>query len=572
MRGTEEEKDEGVTLSAVIPAYRSAELLARHLPILLGELCRLGETFEVVICDDGSDDDGATREVAEELGAVYVANPRNAGKGAALRRGMGVARGRFRIFTDADIPYEPDVIATMLWYLDFKEFDIVAGDRTLAESSYYHRVPLWRQLGSAVYSAIVGRFVAGGWFDTQCGLKGFRAEVAEDLFGVQRISRFAVDVELFHIALARNYDIKRLPVQLRCQEGSSVRMFRDGLGMVWDLARIRTNQLLGRYRSPRHGARRSGPHGAEAVAPASYGEAELERVAACPVCGATRAAPLYGFDPFGVSRCGGCGSGFLTPRLTAERSAALYRNGYFASGDGESSGYADYAGLEPHLRRTFRRRYRRVATRVRKRAALDVGCAHGYALDVLSREFDGCAGLDLSPAAIEQVRVRGYEGHCGDLLSSPWGPESFDLITCFDTIEHVYQPLPFALKLTELLRPGGIALLATPDLDSWLRRISGRGWVSFKIPEHVTYFTRPSMTRLLERAGLRVQRFSSDVGDYPIELILRRLARAFPSFGRPLLGLARFPGTRRTALPVPNGMFLVVAQKPRPRPGAPLEG
>ena len=99
-----------------------------------------------------------------------------------------------------------------------------------------------------MYSFIVGRFVAGGWFDTQCGIKGFRDHVAEDLFSVARVDRFAFDVELFYIALKRNYDIKRLPVRLRCQEGSSVRVVRDGLAMVRDLAVIRTHQLAGHYR------------------------------------------------------------------------------------------------------------------------------------------------------------------------------------------------------------------------------------------------------------------------------------------------------------------------------------
>jgi hypothetical protein len=64
---------------------------------------------------------------------------------------------------------------------------------------------------------------------------------------VGRIDRFAVDVELFYVALKRNYDIKRLPVRLHCQEGSSVRLVRDGLAMMRDVLRIRWNQLRGRY-------------------------------------------------------------------------------------------------------------------------------------------------------------------------------------------------------------------------------------------------------------------------------------------------------------------------------------
>jgi dolichyl-phosphate beta-glucosyltransferase len=89
--------------------------------------------------------------------------------------------------------------------------------------------------------------VAGGHFDTQCGMKGFRGEVARDLFSVGRINGFAFDVELLYISLKRNYDIKRLPVVLRCQEGSTVSVVRHGLGMVMDLFRIKWNHVNGRY-------------------------------------------------------------------------------------------------------------------------------------------------------------------------------------------------------------------------------------------------------------------------------------------------------------------------------------
>lgn len=236
-----------VRLSIVLPAYNGAEILARHVPILQQYLVHLGGSSEIVVADDGSDDGGATARVAGELGCLYVRNPVNQGKGAAVRRGMLAARGDFRIFTDCDVPYELTTIGRFLHYLDDKEYHFVAGDRTLGESRYFTAVPLLRRAGSHLFATLVGRFVAGGWFDTQCGMKGFRGHVAEDLFSVSRVDRFAFDVELFYIALKRNYDIKRLPVRLRVQEGSSVRVVRDGLAMLADLGTIRLHQLAGHY-------------------------------------------------------------------------------------------------------------------------------------------------------------------------------------------------------------------------------------------------------------------------------------------------------------------------------------
>jgi dolichyl-phosphate beta-glucosyltransferase len=237
-------------ISVVLPSYHGAEHARAHVPVLLAHLAHLGVRREVIIVDDGSDDGGATREVARELGCIYLENPVNLGKGAAVRRGMLHARGHFRVYTDIDVPYDMLSIDSFLYYLDDKEFDFVAGDRTLDESSYFHEISFARKLASQVYSTVVGRFVAGGWFDTQCGLKGFRSAVADDLFAVTRIERFAFDVELFYVALKRHYDIKRLPVRLRANETSTVNLARDGAAMVRDLGVIRWNQLVGRY-SPR---------------------------------------------------------------------------------------------------------------------------------------------------------------------------------------------------------------------------------------------------------------------------------------------------------------------------------
>jgi len=234
-------------VSIIIPAYRSSSALRNNLPYLMSFIKEKNLDAEVLIVDDGSADDGATEQVAKSNSCTYLSYPINLGKGGAVRYGMQHASGDFCIFTDVDIPFEKDAFERFLYYLDFKEFDVVIGDRTLPGSSYFAEVSGLRKFGSNIFSFIVGRFVAGGHFDTQCGMKGFRGEVARDLFSVGRIKGFAFDVELLYISLKRNYDIKRLPVVLRCQEGSTVSVVRHGLGMVMDLFRIKWNHVNGRY-------------------------------------------------------------------------------------------------------------------------------------------------------------------------------------------------------------------------------------------------------------------------------------------------------------------------------------
>lgn len=204
--------------------------------------------YEIIIVDDGSNDNGETEQVARDLKCIFLKNERNGGKGAAVRKGMLHAKGNYRIFTDADFPFEFETIERFLHYLQVKEFDVVIGDRTLPGSVYFSEISQTRKISSNIFSFFVGRFVTTGIYDTQCGLKGFSAKAAEDIFTVARVNRFAFDVELLYISFKRNYDIKRLPLKLRCNEKSSVSVLLDGMNMVFDLFAIKWNHLIGRYK------------------------------------------------------------------------------------------------------------------------------------------------------------------------------------------------------------------------------------------------------------------------------------------------------------------------------------
>jgi dolichyl-phosphate beta-glucosyltransferase len=234
-------------LSVIIGSYNSAAVLQANIDILLDFLKTKSFSSEVIVVDDGSNDNGSTKTIAEQKGCTYLRNEKNLGKGAAIRNGMLNAKGQYRIFTDADIPYETQVIDKIIHYLDFKEFHMAVGDRTLGGGEYYSEVKKIRSVASKFFAFIVGRFVAGGVFDTQCGIKGFRAEVAEDIFSLTRINGFAFDVETFYIALKRNYDIKRLPVKLRSQDGKSVNVVKNSILMLLDIPKILINFYTGKY-------------------------------------------------------------------------------------------------------------------------------------------------------------------------------------------------------------------------------------------------------------------------------------------------------------------------------------
>jgi dolichyl-phosphate beta-glucosyltransferase len=237
-----------MTLSIVLPSYKNADALQAQLPDFISWLNEKKYSFEIIVVDDGSNDNGATEKVAKENNCKFIRLEKNSGKGAAVRKGMQQATGDFRMFTDADIPFEFEAFEKFLYYLKEKEFDIAIGDRRLPESKYFSEIKGARKVGSNIFTFMVGRFVTTGLFDTQCGMKGFTAKVADDLFSIARLNGFAFDVELLYIALKRNYDIKRLPVHFRSNhDTSSVSLMKHAPGMLVDLFRIKLNHLRGKY-------------------------------------------------------------------------------------------------------------------------------------------------------------------------------------------------------------------------------------------------------------------------------------------------------------------------------------
>ncbi|MBT3208635.1 MAG: glycosyltransferase [Bacteroidetes bacterium] len=235
-------------LSIILPSYNCSKNLLAELPGFIKYLATIKTDYEIIIVDDGSADADISKSIAEKHNCIFLKNEKNLGKGAAVRKGILNSKGEFLIFTDADIPFQFDSFQKFLYYLDFKEFDMVVGDRTLPESSYFTEISKTRKIGSDIFSFIVGRFITGGWFDTQCGMKGFRRNVAFDIFSVNKINGFAFDVELLYIALKRNFDIKRLPVNLRCNESSSVKVLKHGFLMVIDVFRIIYYFYSGKYK------------------------------------------------------------------------------------------------------------------------------------------------------------------------------------------------------------------------------------------------------------------------------------------------------------------------------------
>jgi dolichyl-phosphate beta-glucosyltransferase len=238
-------------LSLVLPVFNAALFVERSLAEAEAFLGREALSWEIVAVDDGSTDGTAERLAARPAGNLTIVSlPENLGKFGALKAGMRASRGRCRIFTDADLPFDLDAVPYMARLVNDRGFHVVTGDRTLLGSDYRAHVSRRRDTASAAFSFLVRMLVTGGLFDTQCGLKAFRSDVADALFPLLAENGFAGDVELLYVALKYNLEIKRMPVRLRRSGPSSVHLGLDAVRMLGRIASLRHAWDSGRYRSP----------------------------------------------------------------------------------------------------------------------------------------------------------------------------------------------------------------------------------------------------------------------------------------------------------------------------------
>ncbi len=201
-------------LTIVIPAYNES----RRLPVTLLDLDKRlsGKdwAYEVLVVDNGSKDGTVdiVRNMAQSVKNLRVVeSPIRRSKGAAVRYGMLMGQGGYRLFMDADNATTIDHFDRMLPFFE-EGYGVVSCSRAHKDSKLDPAQPWYRQIPGKIGNLIIQILVLPGIWDTQCGFKAFTAEAAERIFRLSRIDGWGFDVEVLALAKKFGYRIKEVPV------------------------------------------------------------------------------------------------------------------------------------------------------------------------------------------------------------------------------------------------------------------------------------------------------------------------------------------------------------------------
>ena len=229
--------------------------------------------------------------------------------------------------------------------------------------------------------------------------------------------------------------------------------------------------------------------------------------ARCPACNGSRICRTYEIKQYHIGTCNDCGHKYVINAPHDEVLEEAYGKEYYQAGD-SGNGYYDYIANIAKRERGFKQLLTKLESHVPvKGKILDIGCAVGLFVKVAVKAGWVASGIDRAVWAVKY----GRENFNLDLLTTDeqylLQPESFNVVTMWDVLEHLKHPTDVLKEANNFLVPGGLLALNTVNASSWGAKIAGENWRHLAPPHHLHYFSRNSLCEMLHNAGFTIDRF-----------------------------------------------------------------
>lgn len=244
----------------------------------------------------------------------------------------------------------------------------------------------------------------------------------------------------------------------------------------------------------------------------SFDYEKVRRSLACPCCGAENfkhwmeaSDQISSEVKYQLRRCGSCDHIWLGNPPAPEQLGYYYSPEYHQAIGQSGQNDPDRWGKQLRVISKYKT----------QGSVLDIGCSAGGFLSYLKGGPWKLHGIEASAETAEKARrATGGDIFAGDVMDAEFAPESFDVITCSDVMEHLYEPRAMFQTVYEWLKPGGIFYVFVPNIMSWEARAFGTRWWGLDLPRHLHHFSFDSLEALAKYADLPLMRLVTPAGCY----------------------------------------------------------
>lgn len=269
-----------------------------------------------------------------------------------------------------------------------------------------------------------------------------------------------------------------------------------------------------------------------------------------------------------LMECKNCGLVFVSPFPTKAEVKAIYTEETFQKfdpTDETKAGYTNYLAEKDLKREFFKEKILFIKKFKKKGKLLDIGCGIGTFLEETKRVGFDVVGIDVMDFAVNYCRQQNLNVFKGTLENNRLPDASFDIITAFELLEHLWEPKAFLVEAKRLLRPNGILMVSVPNRKDIAARLMGRYWYGYRQYQHLFFFEKKTLKNYLERDDFVILEWGKERIFWSLaENILKRvrfyyLDSLLLKLTQPIGALLKF--LKITRLPISLGGMWIIAEK-----------
>lgn len=260
----------------------------------------------------------------------------------------------------------------------------------------------------------------------------------------------------------------------------------------------------------------------------------------CPFCKTLHPKIRYKYENCAIVKCQKCGLMWLFPRPEENQLYEVYgdikyyfNQDFFSKGDSKIYGYVDYLAERINKQYWYKKIIQKTKAIIQTESSseekkyrwLDVGCGLGFCMDVAYDYGFDVSGIEFNLPAVEYIRAKyTFPVEYGRLNEIQFSRQ-YDVVSMFDVIEHLTDPIADLCKLREVVSDHGCLLIQTMDSESFVSRLLGKRLEDFRrFREHLFFFSRDSLKQILEHCGWEVYEMRSIGQTFQVSALVDRFA------------------------------------------------